>query len=64
MVPTAGYTFAWSGFTGLNSLGVRVAQIPMNWLGLGTVRNEVDMSFDMQIVGADLGIYYASITAN
>src|SRR5262249_27119144 len=38
MVPTAGYIFAWSGLTGLNNMGVRVAQIPMPWLGLETVR--------------------------
>ena len=64
MVPTAGYTFAWSGFTGLNSLGIRVAQIPMNWLGLGTIRNECEMSFDMLVVGSDLGYYFSGITQN
>lgn len=63
MVPTAGYTFAWQGFTGLNSLGVRTAQIPMNWLGLGTIRNECDMAFDMQVVGTDLGYFFASIVS-
>jgi len=63
MVPTAGYTFAWSGFTGLNSLGVRVAQIPMNWLGLGTIRNECDMAFDMQVIGSDLGYFFSGIVS-
>ena len=61
MVATAGYTFGWSGFTGLNNLGVRVAQIPMNWLGLGTIRNECEMAFDMQIVGSDLGFFWSNI---
>ncbi len=64
MVPSAGYTFGWSGFTGLNTLGVRVSQIPMNWLGLGLVRNECEMAFDMQVVGSDLGIYFSAITVN
>jgi len=64
MVPTAGYTFAWQGFTGMNSLGVRMSQIPMNWLGMGTIRNEGDMAFDMQAVGTDLGFYYSGITQN
>lgn len=63
MVPTAGYTFAWQGFTGLNALGVRVAQIPMNWLGLGTIRNEADMAFDMQVVGSDLGYFFSGIVS-
>ena len=61
MIPTAGYTFAWQGFTGLNALGVRMAQIPMPWLGLGTIRNEADMAFDMQVVGSDLGYFFSGI---
>jgi len=64
MVATAGYTFGWTGFTGLNSLGIRIAQIPMNWLGLGTVRIEGEMAFDMQVVGKDLGFYWSGITQN
>lgn len=63
MIPTGGYTFGWSGFTGLNSLGIRVAQIPMNWLGLGTVRNECEMAFDMTVVGSDLGYFFSGITS-
>ncbi len=62
MIPASGYTFGWQAFTGLNSLGVRVAQIPMNWLGLGTIRNEAEMAWDMQIVGKDLGFMFNSIT--
>ena len=61
MVPSAGYTFGWSGFTGLNNLGIRMSQIPMNWLGIGTVRNEGEMAFDMQVVGSDLGYYFSGI---
>lgn len=61
MVPSAGYTFGWSGFTGLNGLGIRTAQIPMNWLGLGTIRNECEMAFDMQVVGSDLGFFWSAI---
>ncbi len=63
MVPTAGYTFAWQGFTGLNALGVRISQIPMPWLGLGTIRNEADMAFDMQVVGSDLGYFFSGIVS-
>lgn len=61
MIPTAGYVFAWSGLTGLNTIGVRIAQIPMPWLGLETVRTEGEMAFDMQVVGKDLGIRFAGI---
>ena len=62
MVPTAGYTFPWAGFTGINTLGIRVSQVPMNWLGLGTIRNECEMSFDMKAVGTDLGVFFSGIT--
>lgn len=60
--PSAGYTFSWQGFTGLNNLGVRVLQIPMPWLGSSMVRTEAEMAFDMQVVGKDLGYFFASIT--
>jgi len=63
LVPTAGYTFGWSSFTGLNSLGIRMAQIPMNWLGLGLVRNEAEMAFDMKVVGSELGYFFNTITS-
>jgi hypothetical protein len=60
-IASAGYTFGWSGFTGLNNLGVRSSQIPMNWLGMGTVRDEVEMAFDMKVVGATLGVFFNGI---
>lgn len=59
--PTAGYTFAWSGFTGMNSLGIRTNQFPMRHLGMGTVRDEVEMAFDMRVVAASLGVYFTNI---
>ena len=59
--PTAGYTFGWSGFTGLNNLGIRTNQIPMNWLGMGTVRDECEIAFDMQVVAAPLGAFFSNI---
>jgi hypothetical protein len=61
MIPTAGYIFAWSGLTGLNSIGVRIAQIPMPWLGLETVRTEGEMAFDMKVIGSDLGYHFSGI---
>ena len=63
MVPTAGYLFGWTGLINLNNLGVAVYQIPMPWRGIKTVRTEAEMAFDMQIVGNDLGYFFASIVA-
>ena len=59
--PSAGYTFAWQGFTGLNNMGVKVLQIPMPWLGASMVRTEAEMAFDMQVVGSDLGYFFSGI---
>lgn len=61
MIPSAGYIFAWSGFTGENTMGVRVAQIPVPLLGLETVRTEAEMAFDMITVGTDLGYHFSGI---
>lgn len=61
MTPTAGYTFAWRGLSGLNNAGVRVAQIPMPWLGLETIRTEGEMAFDMQAVAPSLAYFFGSI---
>lgn len=64
MEPTAGYTFAWSGLAPeMNNLGVAAYQIPVPLRGIGTIRNECEMAFDMQIVGTDLGYYFDSIVA-
>lgn len=63
MNPSAGYTFGWSNFTGMNSLGVRTVQVPMNWLGVGTIRNECEMAFDMQRVSTDLGFFWGTIVS-
>lgn len=63
MQPSAGYTWAWSGFTGLNALGIRTNQIPMPWLGVGTIRNECEMAFDMTVVGSDLGYFFSGIVS-
>ena len=63
MVPTAGYLFGWTGLIGLNNLGVAIYQIPMPWRGIKTVRTEAEMAFDMQVVGNDLGYFFASIVA-
>lgn len=59
--PTAGYTMAWQGFTGLNNIGVRILQIPMPWLGASMVRTEAEMAFDMVLVSKDLGYFFSGI---
>lgn len=61
MIPSAGYVFAWTGLSNMNSMGVRVSQIPMPWKGLGTVRTEAEMAFDMEVVAPTLGAFFSAI---
>ena len=58
MVPSAGYIFTWTGLLGAGAFGSRISQIPMPWLGIGTVRVEGELAFATKIVGADLGCYF------
>jgi hypothetical protein len=58
MVPSAGYIFTWTGLLGAGAFGSRISQIPMPWLGVGTVRIEGELAFSTKIVGTDLGAYF------
>ncbi len=63
MVPAAGYNFTWVGLLGAGAFGSRISQIPMDWLGVGTVRVEGELAFVAKITGADLGCFYTSVTS-
>lgn len=61
MTPSAGYTFSWTGLMGAGNEGNRVRQFRLEQLGVDRV--EIDMSFDMKMVAADLGYFWNSIVA-
>lgn len=56
---SAGYIFPWTGMMGAQSYGMRVNRFDMPILGIGTERIEGEMAFDMRIVAADLGHFFA-----
>ncbi len=58
MVPSAGYIFTWAGLLGAGSFGTVIQQIPLPWLGVGTIRTEGQLSFICKDVGLDLGTYF------
>lgn len=68
MAHSAGYTFVWTGLTGLNNLGVATFRYPMPHLGVtgnGTVeRIEGQYAYTHQITGADLGYFFYQATAS
>lgn len=63
MVPSAGYTFSWTGYapgvTGVEGNTISVFRMDH----LKSDRLEIEMAFDMKQVGADLGIYATTVVA-
>lgn len=59
MVPSAGYTFSWTGMFGNTALGTRIRQYRLE--NIGSDRTEIDSCFDMKLVGADLGYFFGSV---
>jgi hypothetical protein len=55
MVPSAGYTFTWSGLLGGGALGTRISRMRMDTLK--SDRLEIEMAFDQKLVSADLGFF-------
>lgn len=60
-VPTAGYTFSWTGFLGAGAQGGRIKKFRMEHLE--SDRIEIQMAFDQKLVSADLGYFWDSIVA-
>lgn len=60
LVPSAGYIFTWAGLLGAGSFGTVIQQIPMPWLGVGTIRTEGQLAFSTQTIGTDLGAFFVN----
>ena len=56
MIPSAGYTFTWSGLLGGGALGTRISRMRMEHLK--SDRIEIEMAFDQKLVSADLGAFF------
>ena len=60
-VPSAGYTFAWTGMPGAGSFGNTISRFRMEHLKADRV--EAEMAYDLKKVSADLGIFFNGIIA-
>ena len=58
---SAGYIFAWTGLEGASAFGNRIYRFPMDELGLGTIRVEGEMAYDIQVVSTALGVFWEGI---
>lgn len=65
MTPAAGLTFAWNNIPGVNNLGITVESFSDDALKRQQVAEhiQVKMSYDMKVVGADLGYFFSGIIA-
>jgi len=61
MVPTAGYTFSWTGHIGAGNEGNRIKRFRME--NLGSDRVEIECAFDQKVVGADLGYFFQTVVS-
>lgn len=59
--PTAGYIFAWTGLEGASAYGSRMVRIPMDSLGIGTERLEMEMAYDQRIICPDMGTFFTGL---
>ena len=65
MTPAAGLTFAWNNVPGVSNLGVTVESFSDDALKRQQVAEhiQVKMSYDMKVVGADLGYFFEDVIA-
>lgn len=63
MTPAAGLTFAWNNISGVSNLGVTVESFSDDALKRQQIAEmiQVKMAYDMKVVGADLGCFFATI---
>lgn len=59
--PTAGYTFTWNGYLSGNGQGLKVKRFRMEHIAADRI--EAEMTYDMKVVCADMGVYLASAVA-
>lgn len=55
MVPTAGYTFSWTGLLGAGPAGQRISRFRLE--RNKSDRVEIEMAFDQKLISADLGCF-------
>lgn len=60
-VPSAAYTFSWTGYLGASALGGRISKFRME--PLKSDRVELELAFQQKVIAADLGWFWNGIVA-
>lgn len=61
MVPSGGYTFAWTGLFGANAAGMAMSRFRMEHLKADRVEGEA--AYDHKLVAAELGAFFDNVVA-
>lgn len=61
MMPAAGLTFSWTGYAGANGYGGRMFKFRMD--AIRSDRIEIEIAYDQRLVGASLGVFFATAVA-
>lgn len=61
MTPAAGYIFTWNGYLAGNSYGIRMKNFRMEHIASDRIEGE--MTYDMNVVSPDMGIFMSAVTA-
>lgn len=56
--PAAGYTFTWGGYLGGNGEGTKIKRFRMEHIASDRIEGE--MTYDMKVVGSDLGVFMSA----
>lgn len=59
MTPSAGYTFAWTGYLGANAFGTRIKRY--RWEKTASDDTEIDSAYAFGVVAADLGYFFNTL---
>jgi hypothetical protein len=60
LIPSAGYTFSWTGLFGMGPMGTRVKTFREEAMAKDVV--EMEAAYAMKLVSADLGFFFSGVT--
>jgi len=61
LVPSGGYSFSWTGYTGAGPLGQRISTIRME--PIKSDRVEIEMAYTQKLVASECGVFFTSIVS-
>ena len=60
LTPSSGYTFTWTGLTGMNNVGIATSVIDMRGSGRKVDRVESEFAYDHKVVSTIMGYFFSA----